>query len=34
MKDNKEQLLEIIESLSDNQIIYTLTLLKKLFGSS
>lgn len=34
MKNNKAQLLELIESLSDNQILYALTLLKKLFGSS
>lgn len=34
MKDNKSQLLELIDSLSDNQVLYVLTFLKKLFGSS
>lgn len=33
MKDAKKQLIEFIENLSENQIIYALTLLKKLFGS-
>lgn len=32
MKDSKSQLLELIDKLTDSQIIYTLTLLKKLFG--
>lgn len=34
MKENKKQLLELIDKLSDNQILYALTLLKKLFGKS
>ena len=34
MKDYKTQLIELIETLSNNQIIYALTFLKKMFGSS
>ena len=33
MKDIKEQFIEYIENLNENQIIYAFTLLKKLFGS-
>jgi len=34
MKEHKKQLLELIDKLSDSQILYALTLLKKLFGKS
>ena len=34
MKDNKSQLLELIESLSDNQILFILTFLKNILGKS
>jgi len=34
MKNAKQQLIELIENLSDSQVIYALTLLKKLFGGS
>ena len=32
MDDNKKQLLEIIEKLSNNQILFVLTLLKEILG--
>lgn len=34
MKDNKSQLLELIDSLSDNQIIFVLSMLKELYSDS
>lgn len=34
MKDTKQQLLELIETLNENQIIYVFTFLKKMFGSN
>ena len=34
MKDNKEQLLEIIENLNEKQIIFVLSMLKELYSSS
>lgn len=34
MKDNKTQLLELIETLSDNQITYILTFIKRILGKS
>lgn len=34
MKDTKQQLIEYIENLSDSQILYVFTLMKKLFGGS
>lgn len=34
MNDNKTQLLKLIDTLSESQITYALTLLKKLFGRS
>ena len=34
MKDNKEQLIELIETLSDNQILFILTFLKDILGKS
>lgn len=33
MKDIKQQLIELIENLSDSELLYAFTLLKKLFGS-
>lgn len=33
MKDTKQQLIEYIETLDENQIIYVFTFLKKLFGN-
>ena len=32
--NNKEQLVEIIETLNDNQVIFLLTFLKKLLGKN
>jgi len=32
MKDNKSQLIELIETLNEDQVIYILNLIKKLFG--
>lgn len=32
MKDNKTQLLELIETLSDNQILFILTFLNRILG--
>ena len=32
MEDNKKQLLNLIETLSDNQILFILTFLKKILG--
>lgn len=32
MKDTKQQLIEFIENLSESQIVYAFTLLKKIFG--
>jgi len=34
MKTNKQQLIELIESLNENQLLYILTLAKKIFGSN
>ena len=34
MKDNKAQLLEIIDSMSDKQILFILTFVKRLLGKS
>lgn len=33
MQNTKQQLIDLIESLSESQIVYAFTLLKKLFGS-
>jgi len=33
MKNTKQQLIEFIETLNENQIVYVFTLLKKIFGS-
>ncbi len=32
MNDNKKELLELIDTLSENQIIFILTFLKKILG--
>lgn len=32
MEENKKQLLEIIEKLSENQILFVLTFLKRILG--
>ena len=32
MKDNKSQLIELIETLNEDKVIYILNLIKKLFG--
>jgi hypothetical protein len=32
MKTNKQQLIEFIENLSENEILYILTLARKIFG--
>ena len=32
MNDNKKKLLEFIETLNDNEILFALTLLKRLLG--
>lgn len=34
MKDNKTQLLELIDTLSDSQILFILTFLKRILGKS
>lgn len=34
MQDNKTELLELIERLSDNQIVFILTFLKRILGLS
>ena len=34
MKDNRTQLHELVDKLSDNQILYVMTLIKKLLGIS
>jgi len=34
MKDNKAQLLDLIETLSDKQILFILTFLKRILGKS
>lgn len=34
MKDNKTQLLELIETLSDKQILFILTFIKRLIGKN
>lgn len=34
MKDNKSQLIELIETLSDKQILFILTFLKRILGKS
>ena len=34
MTDNKSQLLELIENLSENQIIFVLSLLRELYSDS
>lgn len=33
MKDSKQQLIELIETLSDSQIIFILNFLKRILGS-
>lgn len=34
MKDTKQQLIDLIETLNDSQLVYVYTLLRKLFGSN
>lgn len=34
MKDNKAQLLDLIDTLSDKQILFILTFLKRILGKS
>lgn len=34
MKSAKQQLIELIESLNESQLLYILTLAKKIFGSN
>lgn len=34
MKSTKQQLIELIETLNENQLLYILTLAKKIFGSN
>lgn len=34
MQDNKTELLKLIDTLSDNQILFILTFLKRIFGLS
>lgn len=34
MKDNKNQLLDLIETLSDSQILFILTFLKRILGKN
>lgn len=34
MKENKKQLIELIDTLSDNQILFILTFLKRILGRS
>lgn len=34
MQDNKTELLELIDTLSDNQILFILTFLKRILGKS